>query len=435
MTTSTLARALAFPGLVAAAALVGGCAKPQPPLNKAAAPDVLVESPVVRGVTDYEDFTGRTEGFRVVDIRPEVTGRLKTVHFKDGDFVTKGVPLFGIDDQLYLAAKKKAAADLEKAKADILNWKAQILLAKAELRRAEKAAESSAAAQTDVDKARATLDVNTAQLSAAEASRDAAAATHDTASIQLGYTTISAPYTGRISRRMVDPGNIVKENETVLTRVVVLDPIYVSFDIDERSVLMFRKMIAAGKITSSRDSRLDVLVGLADEEGYSFSATLTFADNQLDLNTGTLRFRAEMKNPSLQFGPLPALVGSAAAVGAEQKGLKLLSPGMFVRVRLPVGKEHPGLLIPEEALGSDQGQRFVYVVNDKDEAVYRRVRLGPQEGRMRVIDEGLSAGERVIVSGLQRVRAGARVNPKQSGKQVVKSGQYNPGGAAAADKK
>lgn len=393
---------------------IAGCAKPVAPALKPAPPDVFVEVPISRGVTDYEDFTGRTEAYRMVDVRPEITGRLKSVYFRDGEFVTAGAALFDIEDELYRAATKKVSADLEKSKADISNWKAQILLAKAELRRAAKAAEESAAAQTDVDKARATLDVNTAQLAASEAQKDAASAAVDTANIQLSYTKIAAPYTGRISRHMVDPGNVVKANDTVLTRLVVLDPIYVSFDIDERTVLMFRKLIAAGKITSSRDARLDVLIGLADEEGHSFSAPLTFADNQLDLNTGTLRFRAEMKNPSLQFAPLPALVGSAAAVGAEQKGLNLLSPGMFVRVRLPVGKEHPGMLIPEEALGSDQGQRFVYVVNEKDEAIYRRVKLGPQDGKLRVIDEGLAAGERIIVSGLQRVRAGMKVNPKAS---------------------
>jgi len=393
-------------------AVVAGCAKPPAPVVKPAPPDVLIETPVLRPVTDYEDFTGRTEGYKVVDVRPEITGKLKRVFFKDGEFVDAGDPLFEIDDVLYTAALKKAEADVEKCKADISNWKAQIQLAKAELSRVEAAFKNLGVAQTDVDKARATLDVNTAQLAAAEASKSAAEANLNTARIQHGYTTIDAPYTGRISRRMIDPGNIVKENDTILTRLVVLDPIYVSFDIDERTVLMFRKMIQSGKIASSRDSKLEVLVGLADEDGFSFKAVLTFADNQLDLNTGTLRFRAEMPNQPLQFGPLPALVGFAAATAAEQQGLKLLSPGMFVRVRLPVGKEHPGVMIPEEALGSDQGQRFVYVLNEKDEAIMRRVKTGPQDGKFRVIDEGLAVNERVIVSGLQRVRAGMKVNPK-----------------------
>jgi multidrug efflux system membrane fusion protein len=398
------------------ATVVAGCARPPAPPVKPAAPDVIIDMPIQRGVTDFEEFTGRTEAYKVVDVRPEVTGRLKSVLFKDGEFVHAGQPLFQIDDVLFKAAVKKAEADVEKSKADILNWRAQILLAKAELSRAEKAFKDVAAPQTDVDKAQATLDVGKAQLVASEATLDATRALLDTARTQLGYTLISAPYPGRISRRMVDPGNVVLENSTILTRLVMLDPIYVSFDIDERTVLMFRKMIQAGKISSSRDSKLIVQVGLADDDEYHHRAVLTFADNQLDLNTGTLRFRAEMQNLPLQFGPLPGLVGYAAAVGTEQTGLKLLSPGMFVRVRLPVGKEHPGVLIPEEALGSDQGQRFVYVLNDKDEAMMRRVKVGPQDGKYRVIDEGLSTGERVIVSGLQRVRPGTKVNPKPSQK-------------------
>lgn len=403
------ARAFAF---LVSAMLLAGCVKPPAPAVKAADPDVIIETAQSRPVTDYEDFTGRTEAFKVVDVRPEVTGKLKRVNFKDGEFVSTGAPLFEIDDVLFKAAVKKAEADVEKANADILNWKAQIALAKAELKRVEIAFMNTAASQTDLDKAKATLDVNMAQLGASSASLDATKANLQTAQTQWGYTTIVAPHAGRISRRMVDEGNIVKENDTILTRLVVLDPIYISFDIDERTVLMFRKLIGKGMITSSRDRKLMVQVGLADEEDFPREAELTFADNQLDLNTGTLRFRAEMRNKPLQFGPLPALIGEAASFAVEQKGLRLLSPGMFVRVRLPVGSEHPGVLIPEESLGSDQGQRFVYVVNDKNEAEMRRVKVGPQDGKYRVIDEGLKAGEKIIVSGLQRVRPGAKVNPK-----------------------
>lgn len=403
------ARAIAF---LVPALLLAGCVKPPAPAVKAADPDVFVETAQSRPVTDYEDFTGRTEAYKVVDVRPEVTGKLKRVHFKDGEFVSSGAPLFEIEDVLFKAAVKKAEADVEKANADILNWKAQIALAKAELKRVEIAFMNTAASQTDLDKAKATLDVNTAQLGAATASLEATKATLRTAETQWGYTSIAAPHAGRISRRMVDEGNIVKENETILTRLVMLDPIYISFDIDERTVLMFRKLIGKGMITSSRDRKLMVKVGLADEEDFPREAVLTFADNQLDLNTGTLRFRAEMENRPLQFGPLPALIGEAASFAVEQKGLRLLSPGMFVRVRLPVGNEHPGVLIPEESLGSDQGQRYVYVVNDKNEAEMRRVKIGPQDGKYRVIDEGLKAGEKIIVSGLQRVRPGAKVNPK-----------------------
>lgn len=417
-------RLIVFLGLALATA---GCSKPPAPAIKPAAPDVFIEMPVSRPVTDYEDFTGRTEGYKVVDVRPEITGKLKAIRFKDGEFVTAGAKLFEIDDVLFKASVKKAEADVKKAEADIANWKAQIALAKAELARVEKAFMDTAASQNDLDKAKATLDVNTAQFAAATATFNASEANLETARTQHGYTTIRASHTGRISRHMVDEGNIVKENETILTRLVVLDPIYVSFDIDERTVLMFRKLIAKGMITSSRDRKLMVKVGLADEEDFPREAELTFADNQLDLNTGTLRFRAEMRNKALQFGPLPGLVGEAAALAVEQKGLRLLSPGMFVRVRLPVGSEHSGVLVPEEALGSDQGQRFIYLLNEKDEAMMRRVAVGPAvelrdaDGKARAYrviekaaatDKDVTTADRVIVSGLQRVRAGTKVIPK-----------------------
>lgn len=410
--THFLPRCGFFVSLLAGMALLAGCAKPPAATVKAPPPDVLFVTPTIREVTDYEDFTGRTESFRVVDIRPEVTGRLRDLYFKDGQFVTEGDLLFQIEDELYVAAAKKAAADLTKAKADILNWEAQIKLAEAELKRAKRAAEGNAVAQTDVDKAEATLASDKAQLQATEAMLEAAKAAKKTADTMLSYTQIHAQFTGKISRRMVDPGNILKANETVLTRLVDLDQIYIAFDIDERSVLTFRKLLSQGKMISARETRVEVLVGLSDEEGYPHRAPIVFSDNQLDLNTGTLRIRAQMDNPSLLSRPFPAVVGMPAATAVKHKINKLLSPGMFVRVRMPIGKPHPGVLIPEEGLGSDQGLRYLYVINDAGEAQYRRVKLGPQEGPLRVIDEGLQAGERVIVSGLQRVRDKMKVNAK-----------------------
>lgn len=412
-TRSAAPRRAAAVAFLAAAATLAGCAKAPPPAVKAPAPDVVVALPVARGVTDFEDFTGRTEAFKVVEIRPQVTGALKTIHFTDGAFVNAGDPLFGIDDRFFAAQRDGARATLKLAQA-------KQGLAKTLLASAEKARTSSVIAADEYSKAEAEFEAAKATASVAEFDLLKADTT-------LGYARIAARYTGRIGKRMVDEGNIVKENETVLTKLIVIDPIYVSFDIDERTLLRLRRLIDEGKIASARDSTLTVQVGLADEEAYSFSAPLTFADNQLDVNTGTLRFRAEMKNPSIQLRTLPALVGSAAAVGNAQKGLKLLSPGMFVRVRFPVGKEHAGLLVPEEAVGSDQGQKFLYVLDNEDKAAYRRVKLGPQEGRLRVVEEGLAAGERVVVSGLQRVRPGSKVNPKAEGQAASGPGREKAG--------
>jgi multidrug efflux system membrane fusion protein len=378
--------------------LAAGCAKPPPPLVKAAAPDVIVELPVVRGVTDYEDFTGRTEAYRVVDVKPQVTALLDHVHFKDGAFVPAGSPLFDLDDRFFKAQADGADATLKLSRA-------RRDLAKTLLVTAEKSRLSNVISDDEFAKVAAEFQASEAAVKVAEYDLEKARTT-------LGYTRITARYSGRLSKSMIDPGNVVKENETVLTRLVVLDPIYVVFDIDERTLLRIRRLVAEGRIPSARENPITVRVGLADEDGYSFTAPLTFVDNQIDVGTGTLRFRGEMRNPSLQRTWLPALVGVPAAAAADANATRLLSPGMFVRVRLPIGREHPAVLIPEEAIGADQGQRFVFVLNDKDEAQYRRVALGPQEGRLRVIDDGVRPGERVVVSGLQRVRAGLKVNPK-----------------------
>ena len=406
------ARLVSIASFLLAAAALAGCSRVPPPIAKTSPPDVVFETPVRKPVTEYEDFTGRTEGYKVVDIRPEVTGRIKTIHFKDGAFVTRGAPLFEIDDVLYAARKDTEDKNVKLAEVQVNSTKELV-------DSGEEALSKSAISKDEVVQRRANWAVAVANLGVAKAKLKEAETT-------LNYTKIIAPETGRISRRKVDPGNTVKADETVLTTLVVLDPIYISFDIDERTLLRIRRLVREGAIASARDAQLRVLVGLADEEAHTFSATLTFVDNVLDLNTGTLRLRAEMRNPDLQFGPLPAVVGEAAAIGAEHKGVKLLSPGMFVRVRLPIGKEHPALMIPEEATASDQGQRYVYVLGgaDKDEVIRRKVTLGPQDGRLRAVNEynpakpddgGVAPGERVIVSGHQRVRPGIKVTPKPAG--------------------
>ncbi|HEX4611250.1 MAG TPA: efflux RND transporter periplasmic adaptor subunit [Urbifossiella sp.] len=413
-TPASVGLALRVVGLFSLGLLVtvtAGCAKPPAPLVKAAPPEVFVEIPVVRSVTDFEDFTGRTEAFKVVDVRPQITALLDRVHFTDGAYVTEGTPLFDLDNRY-------SKAQLDGAEANLKLSRAKRDLAKTLLATAERSKTSSVISADEYSK-------TAAEFYAAEAAVKVAEYEVEKAQTTLDYTKISARYTGRLSRRMVDPGNVVKENDTILTRLVVLDSVYVSFDVDERTLLRIRRLVADGRVPTARENPITVKVGLADEEGYSFTAPLTFVDNQLDVGTGTLRFRGQMKNPTLQHIGLPAAVGVAAAVGADNNGPRLLSPGMFVRVRFPVGREHHAVLIPEEAIGADQGQRFVYVLNDKDEAVYRRVVLGAQEGRLRVIDEGVNPGERVVVSGLQRVRGGQKVNPKPAA----------PGGPTTAGRK
>ena len=233
------------------------------------------------------------------------------------------------------------------------------------------------------------LDLSAADRAETEAELESLIAARDLAKLNREYTHITSPIAGRISRRLVDPGNLIKADDTPLVTVMSLNPIFAYFDIDERSVLKMERLIREGKVESPRDSQYEVQFALADEEDYSRTGAIDFLDNHISPTTGTLRLRATVQNDDL-----------------------LLAPGMFIRVHVPIGKPHPALLVPEEALGSDQGQRFLYVLNDKDEVVYRRVKIGLLKLGRRVIEEGVDANDRVIVSGLQRVRVGNKVHPK-----------------------
>ena len=208
--------------------------------------------------------------------------------------------------------------------------------------------------------------------------------------LNLNGPASSAPISGRISRQMIDPGNMVVADTTVLTTLVSLDPMYAYFDVDEASTLRFRRLLEAGKVKSARETKSPVYLGLADEDDkYPHEGTIDFVDNRLNPSTGTLRVRGRFDNHK-QF----------------------LAPGMFVRIRVPIGQTHPAILATERAIGSDQGQKFLYVLNDKNAVVYREVQIGAFEKGLRVIESGLAPGERFIINGLQRVKPGDTVQPK-----------------------
>jgi RND family efflux transporter MFP subunit len=216
----------------------------------------------------------------------------------------------------------------------------------------------------------------------------------------LDFTKVQAPISGRISRRFIDPGNLVKADDTILTRIVSLEPIYASFDVDERTTLRLQKLIRDKQITWSQDGKVPVFVGLADE-GTTFprQGFINFADNQVDPDTGTWRLRASFPNKD-----------------------HALTPGLFVRVRLPIGGAHSALLIPEKAVIPDQGQMFVYVVDAKSTVEYRLVHVGRPHQGLRVVLDGVKPTDKVIVSGLQRVRPGAPVTAKLQGAGVRNQG-------------
>jgi multidrug efflux system membrane fusion protein len=338
-------------------------------------PEVLVTSPVTRSVTEYEEFTGRAEAVRTVDIRARVTGYLNRVLFKEGGEVRENDVLFEIDPRTYQAEADRAAATVNQADA-------RQKRSEADFQRAQSMARNNSISAEEYDRI-------IADRAEAAAGVGVARASLEVARLNLGFTQVRSPVSGRVSRANVDPGNLVKADDTLLTTIVTTDPMYAYFDVDERTLLRLRRMVREGKIRSSRETSVPVEMALTDEDGFRNAGTIDFVDNRLTADTGTLRVRGVFPNPN-----------------------GLLSPGLFVRVRMPVGQPRDATLIPEQALATDQGQKFVYVVDDKNVVQYRRVKVGPQQESLRVIEHGVGPGDRVVVAGLQRIRPGVTVDPK-----------------------
>jgi RND family efflux transporter MFP subunit len=409
-------RLLAAVSMVIGFLVVAGCARPTPPPPPKKKLEISVITPLInKNMLKDEYFTGRTEAFRYVEIRPQVTGELKKVHFKDGETVREGTLLFEIDDRMYVAQE-------ENSKATILKAKATLLQTEADLERAIASYNKGVGAKADLDAAVANRDAAAASVSAAEAALKLA-------KLNVEWSKITAQYPGRLSMRRVDPGNIVTANTTLLTTLIELDSMYIGFDIDEQTLERRREAIRDGEIPTSNEARLEVKVGLGHKEGFPLTATVIFSENQLDPGTGTLHIRAVMKNPPLRSG-LSALTGSAASLDADLKGLRMLSPNMFVRVRLPLGRPYEALLVREEAIGSDQGHKFVYIINQKTKIVEkRRVKVGPMwrsddpsDTRVfRAIEErtpakpnveGVTRDEWIVFGGQQRIKENEEVIPK-----------------------
>ncbi|MDX2165806.1 MAG: efflux RND transporter periplasmic adaptor subunit [Deltaproteobacteria bacterium] len=357
-------------------AACGQSAAPAPPPP----PKVTVTRPVEREVVEWDEYTARLEATETVEVRARVSGYLEEVKFTDGATVKKGDVLFVIDPRPYVAVLRRAEAELALAKA-------RLDLADKRFERASKLVARNAISQEEAD-------TRAAEARQAEASVQAAAAALEAARLDVEYTQVHAPIGGRVSRKLVTEGNLVNggsgTNGTLLTTIVSLDPLYVYFEADERAYLKYVKLAQEGKRPSSRDSRNPVQVGFADEQGFPHQGYMDFVDNHLDAGTGTIVGRAVLPNPEL-----------------------LYSPGLFARLRLIGSGDYRALLIPDQALLSDQSQKFVYVVGEDNKAVYRVVTIGPLIDGLRVVHSGLTPQDRVVIGGVQRVHAGGLVDPQE----------------------
>jgi RND family efflux transporter MFP subunit len=359
--------------------MLAGCSRAPAEMPPPAPPAVSVSYPVESQVTDYADFAGRVSAVDSVEVRARVWGYLEKVNFKEGDLVHKGDVLFELDARPYEAI-------LNQVKAKISQDEAQLKFDKAEYERDLKLAPTSAVSKSELDKANAARDVDLANLAA-----DRAAVT--SAELNLQYTKIVAPVSGRASRYNVTVGNLIQSGDqaggTLLTTIMSVDPIYVYFDVDEHTYLRVGELVRKGKSDAPGDSGYPVLLGLGNENGFPHRGTVNFVDNQVNPKTGTIRLRGVFPNKD-----------------------QILSPGLFGRVRWPIGRPHKALLVNERALDSDQGEKILYVVNEKNAVVVRKIRLGALHDGLREITEGLKPRERVIVSGLPQVRPDAIVQPK-----------------------
>jgi membrane fusion protein, multidrug efflux system len=355
-----------------------GCTRGRSEMPVSPPTPVTVSYPIERDVTDYADFTGRTAAVDSVEVRARVWGYLERVNFKEGMLVHKGDVLFEIDPRTYEAELAQAEARITQAEARRKNFDA-------DYQRIQSLLSKKITTQADAD-------AITANRAEAEAAVALATAARDFDRLNLEFTKVTAPISGRVGRALVTEGNLVQSGQnggTLLTTIVSVDPMYAYFDVDEGTVLRVRQMIRDGKAKSARDAELPALLGLANEQGFAHQGTINFVDNQVNPKTGTLRLRGVFPNEN-----------------------EVLAPGYFVRVRVPIGFAHKALLVNERAIDTDQGQKVLYVVNEKNEVTVRPVRLGTPHDGLRVIEDGVKLDERVIVNGLQQVRPGATVEPK-----------------------
>jgi membrane fusion protein, multidrug efflux system len=359
--------------------LFTGCGKQGQP-SSPAPPTVSVIHPVQREVVEWDEYTGRLESPESVEVRARVSGYLDKVHFKEGKEVKKGDLLLTIDRRPYQAEFDRAEGEHQRAES-------QAELAKNDAERAKRLIATKAISEED-------FDTKTRTYASAVAAVKSAKATLDSAKLNLEFTEIRSPINGRISRADITEGNLVSggpggAGATMLTTIVSQNPLYCYVDVDERSILKYLRLRREGRRVSALDAEIPVEVALADEKDFPRKGYVDFVDNKVDPTTGTVRCRGVIANPE-----------------------RTLGPGFFARLRVPGSGQYSALLLPDRAFGSDQAQKFVYVVNPQKKVEFRPVSIGPIIDGLRVVTGGLKPGEQVIVEGLIRVRPGVVVDVK-----------------------
>ncbi|CAN5141262.1 efflux RND transporter periplasmic adaptor subunit [soil metagenome] len=370
-------------GLFLVLAISAGCSSKTPAVVETPPPPVSVSQPVSREVIDYDDYEGRIAAVETVDVRARVRGHVIKVNFQDGQIVKAGDPLYEIDPRPYKASYDAALA--QKAGAD-----ASLDLAKKEYDRASLLLRSRATSREEVD-------IWTGKQAVAKADQLKAQASVEQAKLDLDFTKIAAPINGKMSRTLVTAGNLINASggETLLTTITSLEPMYVYFDVDERALARYRRYYknaknSDGSETSVKDLKIPIRVGLEGEEGFPHTGVIDFTENRVNSSTGTIQVRGVLSNKS-----------------------KVLDAGMRARVRVPVSDPHKAIMATERAIGTDQGLKFVYVVNDQNVVERRDVKLDRLSDGLQGVGEGLKPADWVGVNGIQRVRDGVTVDPKR----------------------
>lgn len=342
------------------------------------APAVSAADVVVKSISQWDSFNGRIEAVESVQLRPRVSGYIDKVNYTDGQEVKKGEVLFTIDDRTY-------RAELEQAQASLARAKTQASLARSEANRTDKLVNTNVVSREEWEQRRSAATQAQADIRAAQAAVDAA-------QLNLDFTKVTAPIEGRASRALITSGNLVTagDSASVLTTLVSLKTVYVYFDVDEATYLHYQNLARSGQGASSHHLALPVEIGLVDEEGYPHQGKVDFLDNQLTPSTGTIRMRALLDNAQRQF-----------------------TPGLFARVRLPGSAEFNATLIDDKAVLTDQDRKYVYIVDKEGKAQRRDITQGRLAAGLRIVQQGLNPGDKVIIDGLQKVfMPGMPVNAK-----------------------